>query len=162
MNLLYTHIHPLFFRIFSHIGHCCCLVTAVSNSLWTHGLQHARLPCHPLSPGVCSNSCPFIPWCYLTISSSTTPFSFYLQSSPVSLFQWVNSLHQVAKVLQLQLQHQSFQWIFRVDFLYDWLVSSRSPRDSKESSSAPQFKNINSLALSLTFIHDYWKNHSFD
>ena len=41
-----------------------------------------------------------------------------------SLFQWVNSSHQRAKVLNLQLQHQSFQWIFRADFLQDWQVWS--------------------------------------
>ena len=46
----------------------------------THGRQHARLPCPSLSPGVCSNSCPLNQWCYLTISSSTTLFSFCLQS----------------------------------------------------------------------------------
>ena len=40
------------------------------------------------------------------------------------VFQWVHSLHQVAKLLELQLQHESFHWIFRVDFLKDWLVSS--------------------------------------
>ena len=58
------------------------------------------------------------------------------------LFQWVSSSHQVAKLLEFQLQHQSFQWIFRPDFLYDWLVwSPRSPRDSKESSPTPQFKS---------------------
>ena len=63
----------------------------------------------------------------------------------------------------------SFQWIFRVDFLHDWLVwSPCSPGDSQESFPAPQFKSINSLALrllygpTLTSIHDYWKNHSFD
>ena len=85
------------------------------------------------------------------------------------LFQWVSSLHQVAKVLELQLQHQSFQWIFRTDFFEDGLVGSPcSPRDSQESSPTPQFRNINSLAFSflygptLTFIHDYWKKHSFD
>ena len=38
------------------------------------------------------------------------------------LFQWISSLHQVAKVLELQLQHKSFQWVFRFDFLKDWLV----------------------------------------
>ena len=66
------------------------------------------------------------------------------------LFQWVSSSQQVAKVLELQLQHQSFQWIFRVDFLCDWLVwSPCSPRDSQESSPAPQFETINSSALSL-------------
>ena len=73
------------------------------------------------------------------------------------------------KVLELKLQHQSFQWIFRTDFLYHWLVwSPCSPRDSQESSPTPQFKSINSLALSLlygpvlTSIHDCWKNHSFE
>ena len=63
----------------------------------------------------------------------------------------------------LQFQHQSFQWIFRVNFLYNWLVWSCSPRDSQESSPTPQYKSINSLALSfvygptLTTVHDYWK-----
>ena len=85
------------------------------------------------------------------------------------LFRWVSSSHQVAKVLEFQLQHQSFQWTPRTDLHYDWLVGSPcSPRDSQESSLAPQFKSINSSALSflysptLTSIHDYWKNHSFD
>ena len=86
-----------------------------------------------------------------------------------STFQWVISLHQVAKVLELQLQHQSFHWILRVNFLWDWLVwSPCSPRDSQESSPAPQFKNINSLVLSLlygptlTSVYDCWTNHSLD
>ena len=85
------------------------------------------------------------------------------------LFKWVSSLHQVAKEFELQFQHKSFQWRFRIDFLYDWLVwSPCSPRDSQESSSTPQFKSINSLVLSfiygptLTSTHDYWKSHSFD
>ena len=85
------------------------------------------------------------------------------------LFQWLNSLHQVAKVLELQLHHQSFQWIFRTNFLQDWLVwSPCCPRDSQESSPAPQFESINSSVLSIlygptvTSVHDYWKNHSFD
>ena len=84
-------------------------------------------------------------------------------------FKWVSSLHQVAKVLGFQLQHQSFQWTFRTDFLEDGLVGSPcSSRDSQESSSTPQFKSIHSSALSflyspnLTFIRDFWKNHSFD
>ena len=78
-------------------------------------------------------------------------------------------LHQVAKVLEFQLQHQPFQWIFRTDFLEDRLVGCPcSPWDSPESSPTPQFKSINSSALSflysptLTSIHDYWKNHSLD
>ena len=56
------------------------------------------------------------------------------------LFQWVNSSHEVAKVLEFQLQHQSFQWTPRTDLLEDGLVgSSCSPRDSQESSPTPQF-----------------------
>ena len=55
----------------------------------------------------------------------------------------------MAKVLELQLKHQSFWWMFRADFLYDWLIWSHcSPRDSQESSPAPQFK---SSALSLLY-----------
>ena len=84
------------------------------------------------------------------------------------LFQWVDWSHQVAKVLELQIQHQSFQWIFKVDFLKDWLVwSSCSPRDSQESFPASQFESIYSLTLSfiyhptLTSIPDYWEKHSF-
>ena len=57
--------------------------------------------------------------------SSVVPFSSHLQSFPASgSFQWVSSSHQVTKVLEFQLQHQSFQWTFRTDFLWDWLVSS--------------------------------------
>ena len=79
-------------------------------------------------------------------------------------FQWANSSHEVAKVLEFQLQHQSFQWIFRTDFLYNGLGGSPyCSRDSRESSPAPQFKSINSSELSflysptLTSIHDNWK-----
>ena len=98
----------------------------------------------------------------------TSPPSFSLFQHQ-DLFKWVSSSYQVAKLLELQLQHQSFQWIFRTDFLYDWLARSPcSPRGSQESSPAPKFKSISSSVLSflysptLTSIHDYWKNHSFD
>ena len=143
--------------------------SVMSNVLQPHGLQHARLPCPSPTPGACSNSCPSSQWCYLTISSSVVPFSSCLQSFPASgSFLWVSSSHQVAKILELQLQHQFFHWIFRTDFVYDWKVwSPYSPRDSQESSPAPQFKRINSLTLSLLYcptlqsIHVHWRNHSF-
>ena len=54
------------------------LCDSVAKSLWLCGLQHARLPCPLLSPGVCPNSCPLSQWCYLIISSSAAPFSFRL------------------------------------------------------------------------------------
>ena len=75
------------------------------------------------------------------------------------LFQRVSSSHQVAKVLEFQLQHQSFQWTFRTDFLKDWLAGSPcSPRDSQASSPTSQIKSINSSALSffiIQFSHPY-------
>ena len=81
------------------------------------------------------------------------------------LFQRVNSSHEVTKVLE----PQSFQWTPRTYLIQVGLVGSPcSPRDSQESSPTPQFKSINSSALNflygptLTFIHDYWNNHSFD
>ena len=86
-----------------------------------------------------------------------------------SLFQWVNSSEEVAKLLEFQLKHHSFQWTPRTDLLQNGLVGSPcSPRDSQESSPTPQFKSINSSVLSflhsptLTSIHDHWKNHSLD
>ena len=99
---------------------------------------------------------------------SPSPPAFNL-SQHQSICNWVSSSHHVAKVLAFQLQHQSFQWIFKTDFLYDGLVwSPCCPRDSQGSSSTPQFTTINSLVLSflssptLTSIHDHWKNHSVD
>ena len=90
-------------------------------------------------------------------------------SQQKSLFQGVNSSHEVAKVLEFQLQHHSFQRNPRADLLQNGLVGSPcSPRDSQESSPTPQFKSINSLALSflhsptLTSIHDHWKNDNLD
>ena len=100
--------------------------------------------------------------------SSLSPSAFNL-SQHQGLFKWVSSLHQIAKELEFQPQHQSLQWILRTDLLQDGLVGSPcSPRDSQECSPTPQFKSINSLAFSflysptLTSIHDHWKNHSLD
>ena len=100
--------------------------------------------------------------------SSPSPPHFNL-SMHQGLFQWVSSSHQVAKVLEFQLQHQSFQWTPRTDLIYEGLVGSPcSPRDSQESSPIPQFKSINFSVLSflhsptLTSIYDHWKNHSLD
>ena len=77
--------------------------------------------------------------------SCPSPPTFNL-SQHQGLFQWVSSSHQAAKVLEFQLQQQSFQWIFRIDFLYDWLAWSPCCwRDSQESSPAPQFRSISSL-----------------
>ena len=93
-----------------------------------HWVNDAIKPSHPLP------------------SPSPTALSL---SQHQGLFQWVSFSHQAAKVLELQ--HQSFPWKFRVDFILDWLVRSCSPRDSQESSPVAQFERINSLALSIFY-----------
>ena len=127
--------------------------SVVSKSLRPHRLQYARIPCPSPTPKAYSNSCPLSQWCHPTISSSVVPFSSCLQSLPASRsFPMSQFFSSGARVLDFQLQHQSFQWIFRTDFLWDWLVRSPcsprespcSPRHSQESSPTPQFKRINS------------------
>ena len=93
----------------------------------------------------------------------------FILSQHQGLFKSVSSSNQVAKVLEFQRQHQSFQWIFRTDFPYDGLVGfPYSPRDSQTSSPTSQFKSFSSFVLSFLYsptlisIRDYWKNHSFD
>ena len=90
--------------------------SVVSNSLQSHGLQHDRPPCPSPTPGVYSNLCPLSRWCHPTIMLSPSPPAFNL-SQHQGLFQWIISSHQVANVLEFQLQHQYFQWKFRTDFL---------------------------------------------
>ena len=83
--------------------------SVMSNSLWPHGLQHTRPPCPSPTPRVYPNSCPLSRWCHPTISSSVIPFSSCLQYfQHQGLFKWVSSLYQMAKVLEFQLQHQSW------------------------------------------------------
>ena len=103
-----------------------------------------------------------------SISPSVVPFSSCPQSFPGSgSFPKSQFFTPYGQMMELQLQ--SSQWIFRIDFLYDWLVwSPCSPRSSQESSPGLQFESINSSALSLpydptlTSILDHWKNHSFN
>ena len=139
--------------------------SVVLHSLWPHRLQHTRLPVLHQLPELAQTHIHCIGDAIQPSHplSSPSPPAFNL-SQHQGLFQWVSSLQQVAKVLELQLQHQSFQWIFRTDFLYDWLVwSPCSLRDSQESSPAPQFKSINSAALlsewsdsDVTYLMSYW------
>ena len=146
--------------------------SVVSDSLQPYGLQHARLPCPSPTPRACSNSCPMSRWCHTTISSSVVPFSSGLQSFPAQgffFFQWVSSLHQVAKVLEFQLQHQSFQWdpgliSFRMDWLDLLAVQGTLKSLLQHHSLKASIIWCSAFLYSPTFtsIHDYWKNHSFD
>ena len=85
-------------------------------------------------------------------------------SQPQDLLQWVRSLHQAAKLLELQLQHQFFQWNSGlISFRINWFDLLAVWETLKEASPAPQFESISSSVLSLlysptlTSIHDYGK-----
>ena len=92
--------------------------SVVSDFLWHHGVQHARLTCphqlqepaqtHVHQVGDAIQPCQPL--------SSPFPTAFNLSQHP-GYFQWVSYFHQVAKALEFQLQHQSFQWIFRTDLI---------------------------------------------
>ena len=118
ISMLFSQIIPGFLLssfMLSSVQFSC---SVVSNSLWPHGLQHARLPCPSPTPRVYSNSCPLSPWCHLTISSSVIPFSSNLQSFQASgSFQMSQYFASGSQTIGVSLQHQSSQWIFRTDFL---------------------------------------------
>ena len=142
----------------------------VSNSLRPHESQHTRPPCPSPTPGVHSDSHPSSWWCHPAISSTVIPFSSCPQFLPASeyfpmsqLFAWGGQNTGVSALASF-LPKKSQGWSPS-----NGLVGSPcSPRDSQESSPTPQFKNINSLALSLlhsptlTSLHDHRKNHSLD
>ena len=114
-------------------------------TLQPHEPQHARPPCPSPTAGVHPDPC-LLSWgCHPTISSSVIPFSSHLQSFPaLGSFQMSQLFTSGGKVLEFQLQHQSFQWTPRADLLSDGLVGPPcSPKDSQESSLTPQFKSIN-------------------
>ena len=120
------------------------------SSFQYHGLQHSRLPCPSPSPGACPSLWPLYWWCHPAISPSDAFFSSCPQSFP-ELWTFLMSLLFTSgdQNIGASAQHQSFQWVFRVGFLKDWLfLSPCCPRGSHESSPAPKFKGINSCALS--------------
>ena len=133
--------------------------TIMSDSLQPHGLQHARLSCPSPTPRDCLYSCPSSWWGHPTISSSLPTFNL---SQYQGLFKWVSSSHQVAKVLEFQLQHQVLPMNIQ-----DWFPLGLTSLISVQSKGlsrvfpTPQLKNIKALTLSflyiptLTLIHDY-------
>ena len=86
--------------------------SVMSESLQPHELQHARLPCPSISPGIFSDSSPLNWWCHPTISSSAAPFPTLNLSQHRGLFQWVSSSHQVAEVLELQFKLEAAYFFF--------------------------------------------------
>ena len=148
------------------INYCC----SFAQSLQPRGLQHARPPWPSPSPGACSNSRPLSQWCHsnhlvfchpLLLLPSIFPSIRVFSNESVLRIRWPNiGVSASASVLPMNIQG----W-----FPLGWTgwISLQS-KDSQESSPTPQFKSISSSVLSflygptLTSIHDYWKNHSFD
>ena len=140
----------------------------MSNSLWPHGLQHARLPWPSPTPGACTNSCPSSWWCHPIISSSVVPFSSCLQCFPASgsfpMSQFFASGGQSIGVwASASLLPMNIQVWFPLGCT-GW-ISLQSKRLSRVFSNTTVQKH-HSSALSFLYgptlksIHDYWKNYS--
>ena len=154
-----TFFSPVAIAEFSKIAGMLSVARSVSqfshsvmpNSLWSHGMQHARLPCPSPNPRACTNSWSSSQWCHPTISSSVIPFSSCFQYCPASgsftMNQFFTSGSQSTGALASVL----------VVIIQNWFplgltaLISLSPRDSQESSLTPHFKSISSLALSFVY-----------
>ena len=107
----YSNLLCQYFRI-------CQFSSVVSDSLRPHKLRYARPPCPSTTSGVYSNSCPLSRWCHPTISSFVVPFFSCLQPFSTSgSFQMSQLFTSGGHNSGVQLQHQSFQWTLRTDFL---------------------------------------------
>ena len=139
----------------------------MSDSLQSHGLQHARLPCPSPTPRACSDSCPLSRWCHPTISSSVIPFSSCLQSFPASesfpasqfFASGGQSIRSSASVLPMKIQ----DW---APLGWTGLSSLQSKGLSRVFSNTTvqkhQFFGTQLYGPALTSIHDCWENHSFN
>ena len=155
-------------RCISSVTSVSCSV--LSDSLRPHESQHARPPYPSPTPGVHPDSCPSSQWCHPAISSSVVPFSSCPQSFPASgSFQMSQLFISGGQNTGVSALTPAIPMNTQDRFPLGWtgLIFLQS-MDSQESSPTPQFKSINSLALSslysatLISIHDYWKNHSLD
>ena len=144
--------------------------SVMSDSLWPHGLQHARPPCPSPSPRVYSNSHPLSRWCRPTISTSAIPFSSSLQSFPASGSFPMNqfftlggqSIGVSASAISSYNEYSEFI-SFKID-CFD-LLDIQGTLKSFLQHHSPKTSILWCLAFSvptLTSVHDYWKNHSFD
>ena len=149
----------------------CCSVTQPCLTLCYP--MDCSMPAFPVFHRILKSAQTHVHWVGDAIQPShpLLPVSPALNISPnQGLFQWVSSSHQIAKVLELQLQHQSFHWIFRVDFLQDWLVGSLVVHGALKSLLHHHSLNVSVLWHSAFFMvqlshwlsYDCWKNHSFD
>ena len=147
-------------------------ISSVAQSCQTlqpHGLQHARLLCPPLCPGICSDSCPLSQWCCLTICFSATPFCFCLQPFPPS-----GSLPMSWLCIRWP-KYWSFSFSISPSNEYSGLLSfgmdgldllavqgALKSLLQHHSSKASILRRSVFFMVQLISIHDYWKNHSLD
>ena len=139
----------------------------VCDSLWHHGLQHARLSCPSPSPRVCPSSCPLNQWYHPVISSSVAPFSYCLLSQHQGLFQWVSGLGQVSKYWSFSFSiSPSNEYSELISFRIDWfdLLAVQGTLKSllQHHSSKTSVLWCSTYDPALTSVHDYWKDHSLD
>ena len=144
--------------------------SVIPDSLWPHGLQHARLPCLLPAPRAWSNSCPSSQWWHPTISSSVVPFSTCLQSFPASgsfpMSQFFTSGGQSIGA-SASASDFSREYSGLISFWMDWfdLLAVQGTLKSllqHHSSKASILQCSAFFIVQLTTIHDHWKNHSFD
>ena len=143
----------------------------MSDCLWPHGLQHARIPCTSLTLRVCSNSCLLGRWCHSTISFSVTPFSYCPQSLPSSgslPMSWLfalggQSIGTSASTIS-PFNESSGLVSFRIDW-FDLLAVQGTLKSLLQHHNLKESIHWHSdffMVQLSTSIHDYWKNHSFD
>ena len=144
-----VHQTPFAVQSLSHVWLCNPVHCNTSDSpVFHHLLEFAQTHVHSVSDAIQPS--------HPLLSSSPPALN---PSQHQGLFQWVSFLHQAAKVLELQ--HQSFQWIFRVDFLYNWLVWSPCCQRHFQESSLAHVQSINSSALGLLYSPTLTSLHFF-
>ena len=177
INLLKTKNHMVIWinveKVSDKIQHpfmiCCCSVTKLCSTV--SDPVNCSSPGFPVLYYLPEFEQTHVCW----VSDAIHPFHPLSSPSPPTLnlsqhqglFQWIGSSHQVAKVLELQLQHQSFQWVFRIDFLLrltGLILQSRglSRVFSNTTVQKHQFFGAQPSLWPNSHIRDYWKNHSFD
>ena len=131
----------------------------MSDSLWPHELQHARLHCSSPTPGAYSNSCPLSQWCHPTPSSSVIPFSFCLQSFPASGSFLMSQFFASPKYWRFSFSiNPSNEYLGLISFMMDWLDLPAVQGTLPESSPPPQFESINSSVLTFFIV---WLSHPY-
>ena len=112
-----THLKHFCIQLLWSFSSVQCSHSVACDSLRPHALRHSRPPCPSPTPRAYWNSCPLIGDVIQPSHPLWSPPLAFNLSQHQGLFKWVSSSHEVAKVLEFQLQHQSFQWTPRTDLL---------------------------------------------